>query len=370
MDSVIVAALITAAATILAALLHGYLGRRRPRELSSESVQGLPQGPPAPSETVHQIERDFVVGVLLTLLLAVIFGMNHVLGRHVISTSSVNPLLVAAGRNFASGLFILLFAIVLQHFESEPRRKIALSRDSALMVLGRTTSSLFYFLALVYLTATSTITLYKLNTIYTFIILLFLIKRVLPTISVANILIGMIVAISGSVVTIIGFNRSESVETNLSGILFVILAGFFWSVYIVHAERYSSRHPEQATLCERQRYVGYIYLLSSLPLVLIVAFSPFFASGQYATYNISIADTGKIIALGCISGTIGILYFEALKRISSLLVGVIVSLEIFFTMIFERLFLEQEISWNLFLGAVLVIVGSVSVGRESTKLKL
>ena len=78
----------------------------------------------------------------------------------------------------------------------------------------------------------------------------------------------------------------------------------------------------------------------------------------------------EVAVLGVLSGLVGILYFEALKRISSLLVAVIVSLEVVFTMIIEHIFLDMLVSWLLLAGAILVMVGAVFVGREAGKLKL
>ncbi len=369
MDVQIIAAIITAAATIFAVFISHWLVVSR--KVAPPDPIEEPTG--APKETTAEsIDRDFIVGVALSLALAVIFGLSHVLGKYIVTTSTENPLLVITGRNVISGLFILIFAHVIRHLKQEQVIKYTYTKDSAFMVLGRSASSIFYFLTFLYLTATATITLYKLNTIFTFILLMFLVTQALSRISVANILIGIVVGIAGSVVTIGGFGESLNGENQTSsvGVSFALLAGIFWSVYIVFSERYSANNPQYNSLSSRQSYVGRIYLFSSIPLILLLAVAPFTMPEQYSTMNISLEGLFGVVALGCISGVIGILYFEALKRISSLLVGVIISLEIFFTMVFENIFLGQNITWNLFVGALLVIVASISVGRESKKLKL
>jgi drug/metabolite transporter (DMT)-like permease len=240
------------------------------------------------------------------------------------------------------------------------------------MIIGRSLSGAFYFATFLYLSATSTITLYKLNPIYTFILLLFLIKLPLSLSSFTNVLIGVVVAISGSILSVYNFNgaSSMSIEAVIPGIVFVVLAGFFWSVYMVSSESHKGSQISKACMWQRQRYVANIYLISSIPFVLLVILLTFLRPDITDIRAITFSEIILISPLGLLSGVIGILYFEALKRISSLLISVIISLEIFFTMIFEAVFIGHDLGWNVFLGGLLVAVGAVSVGREAGKLKL
>jgi len=186
------------------------------------------------------------------------------------------------------------------------------------------------------------------------------------------VLIGIVVAISGSILSVYNFNStpSLSVEAVTPGILFIVLAGFFWSVYMVSSERHKDSQISKACMWQRQRYVANIYLISSIPFVLLVLAISFLRPEITDVRTITIDEILLIMPLGLFSGVIGILYFEALKRISSLLISVIISLEIFFTMIFESLFIGHSLGWNVFLGGLLVAVGAISVGREAGKLKL
>jgi len=242
------------------------------------------------------------------------------------------------------------------------------------MIIGRVFSGIFYFLTLMYLSATTTITLYKINTIFTFIILLFLLHTVISKLSFYNILIGIMISFIGVLLAVMGSesNLLKAIEANYIGVIFSLLAGIFWSIYIVFSERYSSKHPTYSSFGSRQKYVSYIYLISSLPLIFALFLPSEILPTDLSINNVdySFKDMVSITILGCVSGIIGILYFEALKRISSLLVGVLISLEIFFTMIFEKIFLDVDVTFQLFIGATLIILGAISVGRESKKLKL
>jgi drug/metabolite transporter (DMT)-like permease len=377
MDPTIIAAIITVIGTPIGTII-AYL-----------ILNKLKEGDGKPAQTYTKISRDlgsnrthilteettlnkqFLTGIILVLTCAIIFGGSHVLGKYIIG-STENPLLVITGRNFVSGVVIFLFSLVTKQFSEKKKTTIQFDRDSLLMIIGRTVSGFFYLMTFLYLSATLTITLYKINPIYTFIFLLFLVKTAISKISVFNILIGVIVCIVGSIITINGANiQFGTFSTEWQGIIFVLLAGIFWSVYTVYSEKHSSSHLGQTVLWERQLYLAKIYFISTLPFFLILLIVVYtFPESQFANIFISLIDVLTIVLLGFFSGIIGILYFEALKRISSLLVSVIISLEIFFTMIFETIFLGQPSSGIIFLGAILIIVGAISVGRESDKLKI
>jgi len=376
MDPNIVAALIIAFATIIAALIarQKNLISDVPAEIK-EKERVEKETPSAPSSITDipkaHISRDFVIGILLVLICSVLFGGSHVLGKYIISTN-VHPLVVVTLRNLFSGLFILIVALSLKTSSENKNFRIHFTKDSAYMVLGRSLSGLCYFWSFVYLSATLAITLYKLNPVYTFIMILLFIGSSFSKISFFNILFGILIAIVGSIVTVGTFNGapSDSIFEILPGIVLIVLAGIFWSVFIVSSEKHKSSQIMKVTFWERQLYVSFVYLIATLPFILILLVSEAFWPDFLKLKEITFIEILKVLPLGLLSGTIGILYFEALKRISSLLVSVIISLEIFFTMIFESLFLRPNITWNIFLGAILIILGAVSVGRESRNLKL
>lgn len=377
MDSIIIASIITTIGTVTATIIVALISKRREGDGKSAQtdtrISWYQASNQKPIRTEGPTLKDdkFLTGIILVLTCAIIFGGSHVLGKHII-TSTANPLLVIAGRNFISGVVIFLFSLVTKAFSEKKKTTIQFDRDSLLMILGRTLSGFFYLMTFLYLSATLTITLYKINPIYTFIFLLFLVKTAISKISVLNILIGVIVCIVGSIITINGANiQFGTISTEWQGIIFVLLAGIFWSVFSVYSEKHKSSHVERTVLWERQLYLAKIYLFSTLPFFLILLIGVYtFPESQFTNIFISLIDVLKIVLLGVFSGTIGILFFEALKRISSLLVSVIISLEIFFTMIFETIFLGQPSSWNMFFGAILIIVGAISVSRESNNLKI
>jgi len=372
MDPVIIAAIITAVGVIIAA----FIAKQKGESAHTKSDVDVPQKelPPisiSSSGNDTHISKEFAVGVLLVLICSTLFGGSHVLGKYVITAKS-DPILVVTIRNIIAGLVILIFSTFLRCISQEKDSNIKYTKDSLYMIIGKTLSGVFYFAAFLYLSATSTVTLYKLNPIYTFIILLFLIKKPLTMSSFTNVIIGIVIAISGSILSVHGLDDTFSLRGDAvaPGILYIVLASFFWSVFMVSSEKHKDSHVKNACLWQRQKYVANIYLISSIPFVLLLLAFTFLRPDITDIRTVTIDEILLIMPLGLFSGVIGILYFEALKRISPLLISVIISLEIFFTMIFESLFIGTDLGWYVFIGGLLVAVGAISVGRESRNLSV
>jgi len=375
-DPNIISGIIIAMGTIIATFINLLSKRKRKKkELIKEGIKEEiivdEKAKKSEEEILGKIDVRKLVGIVLTIACAILFAVSHVLSKFVVDTE-INPMVILVGRNIISGLTILIFVLIIKSFYQKSKLRVHLNRDSLYMILGRGFSGIFYLASLIYLSATSMIIIYKLNAIFTFILLLFLIKNKLKFESITNILFGIIVCIIGTF--IIAQNNAvisyEYDTEGMTGILLGIGAAFLWSVYIVYAEKHEKTSICNTNIVERQFFLGIIYLISTLPVVLLVVLSVFFDAGVFSSYTVEWKEIGIIAFIGIISGIIGILYFEAIKRISALLVTVIISLEIFFTMIFENIFLENIVTLNIVLGAILVIIGAISVGRESKKMKL
>ncbi len=78
----------------------------------------------------------------------------------------------------------------------------------------------------------------------------------------------------------------------------------------------------------------------------------------------------RLLVLGFFSAVGILMYSEAVKRVSALLVTTLVSLELLITMMFEATFLKQTFEWFMVHGTVLIIIGAVSIGRENKRLRL
>ncbi len=371
MDPIVIAAIITAIATITAALIHRYKREAYPQEKEPPIDDGAETQEPDISKESIVSDKQYYIGVLLIIICSILFGINHTLSRYIVNGYS-SPFIAVMIRNTVSGLVILSTANLVRSFDQINKPKpIKFTRDSWLMVLGRSASGLFYFLGLMYLSTVTAVTLYKLNPIFTFIILLFIMKTALPNISFLNIMIGIFVSICGSLVSIAIFDldfASDGLEL-VWGTVFILCAAVFWSLYLVSAERDTYSSVKNIGFWRRQQYLGYIYLITAVPFIIYSTYLTIFTDSIDTLFNISKKAFALLVLIGLISGVIGILYFEALKRVSSLLGTVIISLEIFFAMIFALLFLGENVGWNVYVGAVLVIIGSVSIGRESDKLK-
>ena len=311
----------------------------------------------------------FTVGVMLTLACASLWGASHVIGKHVIS-SEADPLFVVAGRNAVSGIVILFISLVLA-FRSEDSYKIEFTRSSIVMIAGRSVSGLFYFMSFAFLSATQAITLYKLNPLYTLAILLLVFPRSLTGLSVLRVGIGVVLAITGSILAALSSQQSVTQFNDVPavGIVYMVIAGVFWSAFVVSSESHTSSRIEGTRFWHRQRYVAYVYLLSSLPFAGWLVVKLLLVPELMNELRIDLEAVTQVCVLGGISGVIGTLYFEAIKRISSLLVSVIVSLEVFVTLMLEAIFLNHPITSLAILGAVTVITGAIVVSFETKRVR-
>lgn len=371
---VIVAAVITAAAMLRAAKLQS-------REVAetSERPQAEPvaqKQPPravsaeAPAKSRRYLEAGLVHGVVLTLLSAVGFAAHSVLARHLI-ISDIHPLMLLFCRNLASGLLILLVAMVARHFAVDKTYTVPFTGDSMLMVLSRALGGVLYLSALLYLTATAGLALFKLNAVWTLILLLFLLRRRLDFSLIMNSVIGVSVASLGVVLVVQdSLAGSGGVGTAVwPGVALAVGAGLAWAVFAVGAERHGTKM-EKARLWERQFHLGRIYLLvATLSLVVLVMFAAAWSSFA-EVFVLSGSDIFKAGILGVFSGGAVLLYYEAIKRVSVLLVTTLVSLELLITMVFERVFLAQDFAWYMLHGTLLIILGAISISRENVRLRL
>lgn len=369
MDTTIIAALITGISIILAAIIQAKKAKH-PAEKTKEVAEKKGQKEALPSDGVVSIA--FFRGVILALFLSVLFGFSHIIGKHIVDDKSIDPVWVVTGRNIVSGVVVLLFAIFVRARSLQPGFGFLFNMDSFFMIIGRSFSALFYFMAFAYLTASETITLYKTNPLFIFLIILLIIKNPLPRISFLNISMGVILVVAGSLALVSkdGISREIISSQQMQGALFSVLAGLFWAVFMVSSHRYNSLAGAALDYWGRQRNLAYIYLLSSIPLIIIC-----FSVDTGALFNkqpqeISLEFLINIVILGAISGVIGIIYFEINNLISPILSTSIISLEIFFTILLENVFLGAPFSGAVFMSGILIVIGSVSIAREHQKIRL
>jgi len=128
-DSTIVSALITVAGTIVAVVIGQKMNpntqnkqsqndpaQRELEKKTDKNISTLIQSNKTDGKS-EGIDKNFIVGVGLTLLCAVIFGISHVFGKYLV-IETTNPLFVASLRNIVSGIFIFIVAKIYLYFEN------------------------------------------------------------------------------------------------------------------------------------------------------------------------------------------------------------------------------------------------------------
>jgi drug/metabolite transporter (DMT)-like permease len=302
------------------------------------------------------------VGIWLMATCAVLLGISHALGRKIL-LESVEPLVAVAIRNAISAAVVLIIATVARWVTGAPRRYLTYDRWTWLAVAGRSLSGIFYFYGLSALTATAGILLYRLNPVYTLILALVLVPAVVRRqLSLGALVLGTVLSVAGAVMGA-GAHRPMDAEGSGAGagILFMLLAGPCFSLFLVSWEKHRASAIEQSDFSARQGYQAQIELWALIPL-LLGAVSISLLKGWTVT---SAGQWLELGVLGTITGCIGILYFEAVKRIGALLASVIVGLEVHVTILFERLWLGEPVTIWALVGGVLVLAGVALVAREN-----
>ena len=318
------------------------------------------------------VSNRLVVGVALVLCCAVLWGCSHVLAKHIM-TQSIDPFLAIFLRNFIAAITVSIFVVLMRPFSRAKQIHIALSSTSLFMIGGRALAGIFYFVALQYISATEAIALYKFNAISAFVITIFLLSYKVPKLTTEVVVIGIVVTICGVLITTIGGRTIDQAFSSNSyiGYVYIILAAICWSIFTVFSEKDEGSGLSKTDLVTRQSYLSKILLYSSLPALAIFLISSNYSSQNLAGTLLEDHDSQlSIIVLGILTGVIGIMYFEALKRISPILVTVVVSFEIIMTGVLEAIFIDLNITWHLVVGAMLIILGSILVARESEALRL
>jgi drug/metabolite transporter (DMT)-like permease len=314
------------------------------------------------SEAREQGRRG--AGLVLMGFCALLLGVSHALTRKVL-VQCVEPLVAVTLRNFISAVIVLATAGLARRLSGNPRRYLTYDRWTWMAVAGKALSGIFYFYAMSGLTATAGILLYRLNPIYTLILAFALVPlAVRKQLSVGLLTLGAVLSVAGAVMGAFDLHGAAAGATagaGKSGVLFMLLAGPCFSLFLVSSEKHRASAVGEADFAARQGYVAQIELLALIP-VLAGAVAVTWLHGWTVT---TWAQAGELGILGAIAGGIGILYFEAVKRIGALLASVIVGLEVHVTILCEWFWLGEPVSAWAVWGGVLVLAGVALVAREN-----
>jgi drug/metabolite transporter (DMT)-like permease len=280
---------------------------------------------------------------------------------------SVEPLVAVAFRNVISATMILGIAAVSRRMSGSARRDLTFDRWTWIAVIGKSLSGILYFYGLSGLTAATGILLYRLNAVYTLIFALLLVPAaVRRNVPLGKLLLGTVLSVAGAAMGAVvqsgaGVAGGHSFQT---GLAFMLLAGPFFAMFLISWEMHRASGIEQSDFSSRQGYLARIEWLALIPVLAG-------AVGVSLVHGWTVASGGQwleLAGLGAISGGIGVLYFEAVKRIGALLASLIVGLEVHVTILVEHWWLGEPVRLLALAGGGLVLAGVALVARENQTL--
>ena len=322
---------------------------------------------------MDEYKRDYLVGVVLVLLCSVLWGGMHVLTKTVIE-QGVSPTEIVAFRQFISGLVVAVFSIYLYR-KSLYKNSWAFvyDKDTLVTFVSRGLAAVFYVYALMYLTATTTIVFYKLSCVFSLLFALYFINKKPKVISLGIAIVGVMLVTLGAITAAYSISPGEEeLNAPIYAYSFALLAPLLWAAFAAYSEKHEDTSLKTSDLHVRSAYLSQVLILSAfIPLLVHVIV------GQETTLSIILLDQGSskylvanVAVIGFISGVVAILYFEAVKRISGVLVSAILAAEIVATLLFEVLVYNMSIDLMVILSIAGVIIGIYLVSKESGKLRL
>jgi drug/metabolite transporter (DMT)-like permease len=323
-----------------------------------------------PKDTIN---RTQIAGVVLILSCSMLWGVEHVLARSIVS-GNVDPIATVIWRQIATAIFIGLFALMIKPFSKFKAKKVPLhfDKDAILMIGGRGLAGVFYMLALTHLTASTTIVLYKLSGFFAFIFTLYMLAHRLPKFSIGVVVSGLMCSLLGVAAASIISGKLFGGDSGL-GYLFAILAPFCWGLFLVHSERHESSGLTKTDLYLRTAFLSKIIGISSIIPIVTFFLIPLLGGSDFSTEKLMVVPKDSfydITLLGLIQAGTAILYFESVKRISAVFVSVLVSTEILATIFLESLLFDLQLNMHIAVAAVLLTIGAYLVSTESQKFKL
>ena len=292
-------------------------------------------------------------GIFFALTASVLWAVANVIIRHL--TANIHPVIISAGLYLSAlTLLVPLSALLWSRADGLFPPLWRPPRPRLIVALAKMLEALGFIYAVVYISATRTTILTKLNVLWTFLILLIFYRQEVGLWSLG----GSLVVFLGVFVVTGGLEAGATLTREvLLGSGLAVLSGLAMAVFSVAL----SKDPASGvpvSIAQRLRFtavlLGMVVLLL-LPLVI-------------ARWPETCPPAGQLFRLWfCGAFCIGLVYYcyyGALQRISSLLAVVIISFTIPFTLLIEGLFFPVEITWSLVAGALLIVCGVVSVSRE------
>lgn len=297
-------------------------------------------------------------GYMYITLTTLIFSTMEIALKLV--SNNFNPIQLTFTRFFIGGLFLLPFAIVSLHKKQKYLSKKDLLYFAFLGLLGIVISMCLYQLAILTTKASVVAVLFSCNPVFVTILAFLLLKE---NIHKSNVL-ALILEIIGSLIIIDPFNT----KLNIFGVLLTIASTLIFALYGVYGKRKCLKFGGIVVTC-----FGFIF--GSLEMLILIGLSHIsYISNILANNNVlsifssiplftgySMQTLPVIIYICIINTGLGFaFYFKAMEETSAQTTSLVFFFKPILAPILALILLHEVIPFNMIIGIVFILLGSLS----------
>ena len=297
-------------------------------------------------------------GYMYITLTTLIFSTMEIALKLV--SNNFNPIQLTFTRFFIGGLFLLPFAIVSLHKKQKYLSKKDLLYFAFLGLLGIVISMCLYQLAILTTKASVVAVLFSCNPVFVTILAFLLLKE---NIHKSNVL-ALILEIIGSLIIIDPFNT----KLNIFGVVLTMASTLIFALYGVYGKRKCLKFGGIVVTC-----FGFIF--GSLEMLILIGLSHIsYISNIFANNNVlsifssiplftgySIQTLPVIIYICIINTGLGFaFYFKAMEETSAQTTSLVFFFKPILAPILALILLHEVIPFNMIIGIVFILLGSLS----------
>ncbi|EMU52530.1 MULTISPECIES: DMT family transporter [Clostridium] len=297
-------------------------------------------------------------GYMYITLTTLIFSTMEIALKLV--SNNFNPIQLTFTRFFIGGLFLLPFAIVSLHKKQKYLSKKDLLYFAFLGLLGIVISMCLYQLAILTTKASVVAVLFSCNPVFVTILAFLLLKE---NIHKSNVL-ALILEIIGSLIIIDPFNT----KLNIFGVVLTMASTLIFALYGVYGKRKCLKFGGIVVTC-----FGFIF--GSLEMLILIGLSHIsYISNIFANNNVlsifssiplftgySMQTLPVIIYICIINTGLGFaFYFKAMEETSAQTTSLVFFFKPILAPILALILLHEVIPFNMIIGIVFILLGSLS----------
>lgn len=305
----------------------------------------------ANSMIAKRTARDYSLGVIYSLLCAILWSLSYVSLSYVSSKTDlldINIALLGTGCAFLAIGWVLSWLFELGS-ESSPKMNVDWKTSAPwVVVITNLASFLLFVYALYFISASQTIALQKINPLFVMLIVLIWLKREPSGSTLSAVLLVILGAVLITVDNQFGFTGRK----NIVGSIAAVLAGASFAVFSVGLEKIEQ--DKNPTLTQRIGFMTVVFFLSFVGLVTLG-----YIYGGHLEFSMEVG--GILLLNGFRVAVVYGLYEAAVRRIGALLASVLVALEVPFTMLWDWLWLHSVPGSRVVIGAVAILFGTTTL---------